>query len=93
MIYELRWTEARRKEMWMEMVSTGDDNYEMRWTVQRSGGSLLIGVIAGQFVLHILPHLAGVDGFHYVVPFFFGEFANKVKDRGINTDHGAAVDE
>jgi len=61
MIYDVRWTEEEKKEMWMEMESTGDDNYEMRWTVQRSGGSLLIGVIPSQFVFNVLCHLFGVN--------------------------------
>jgi len=55
-----------KKEMWMVRRSTGDDNYDVRWTAQRSDRSLLIGVIAGQFITNIDPQLFGVNGFHDV---------------------------
>ncbi len=47
--------------MWMEMESTGDDNYELRWMGGEVAELVLLGVVAGQFVLHILPHLFGVN--------------------------------
>ncbi len=54
---------------------------------------VLLGVVAGEFVFDILRHLFGVDSFHDVVPFSLGEFANKIQDCHIKSDHRRTVDE